>query len=138
MKKIYLIIFTSLAFFSIFQTFPRQEKPIKEIFNSQSASFHLFTAENGSTGKYWPQDKTAILEEEEYIKVIAINKNKLNEKFTKKLRKNKMYLGSFIDKKTQKIYYVYGVVKNPAPIDNGPDADVLTEIAIKMDYGPGE
>lgn len=98
----------------------------------------LFTAEDGSTGKYWPSDSTAILGEKEYSKVVAIDIKQLNCKSAKKLKKHKDYLGVYMDKQSQKTFYVYGIIKNPIQADDSPDADVLTEIAIKIDYGPGE
>jgi hypothetical protein len=98
----------------------------------------LFNAENGITGNYWADNKTAIVEEDEYINVIAIKKSQLNKKYNKKLRKNKNYLGLYIDEKSGQKYCLYGNLKNPAKIDDSPDAEVITEIAIKEDYGPGE
>ena len=98
----------------------------------------LFNAEDGSTGKYWADSKKAVLLEDEYINVIAIKKSQLNKTSNKKLRKYKNYLGLFINEKSGQEYYLYGNLKNPAKVDDGPDADVITEIAIKEDYGPGE
>jgi len=136
MKKMYkIMIVTFLGFFSAVDIFGREQQNIA-IHHAQSSV--LFTAEDGSTGKYWPEDKTAILDEKEYIKVVAINKSLLTKKASQKLKKNKIYLGSFVDKKSERTYYVYGVVKKPVSINNGPDADVLTQIAIEVDYGPGE
>ncbi|MBP6869828.1 hypothetical protein KBC04_03025 [Candidatus Babeliales bacterium] len=139
MKKICkMMIVAYIVSFSALELTARQQNAMQQSAHESSILADLFTAEDGSTGKYWSQDKTAILGEEEYIKVVAIDKNLLDKKISQKMKKNKIYLGSFVDKKSEKTFYLYGVIKNPAPVDNGPDADVLTEIAIKMDYGPGE
>jgi hypothetical protein len=102
----------------------------------------LFAAENNVTGKYWAGNKKypgkADIGEDKFIKVIAIKKNNINKKYYKKLRKNKMYLGVYTNPTTEQEYNLYGEKKNADKIDDAPDAAVLTEIAIKEDYGPGE
>lgn len=135
MKKIAQIIIATYLVVTTTETLlARTQKIIKKNLESNQ----IFTAENKATGIYYPQDKTAVLEETKYIHVIAIKKNELNKKSVQKLKKNKMYLGSFIDKQSGSIYYIYGIIKNPKPFDDSPDSDVLTQIAINMDYGPGE
>lgn len=130
-KTYKIMIFVCLISTSFINILGKQQK------NTNKTEI-LFTAEDSSTGTYNSSKRTAILGEEPYIKVIAINHKDLNKKAAQKLKKNKQYLGSYVDNNTNKLFYVYGIMKNPAPVDNGPDADVLTQIAINMDYGPGE
>ena len=132
-KKIFFIITTLLCTTELTLAAKNKKQSQKK-----TSSEILFRAEDGSTGQYWSVDATAMLNEEAYIKVVAIDKKQLNTKAAQKSKKHKDYLGSFPNKKTKKIYYLYGIIKNPAPVDDSPDADVLTEKAIKMDYGPGE
>jgi len=112
--------------------------------NPYTWSPRLFDAENGVTGRYWAGNGTkkypgkAYIEDTEYTKIVVIKKNQLNYKKNKNLRKHKDYLGSYIDASTNIEYYLYGVKKNPEPIKNGPDSDVITQIAIELDYGIGE
>lgn len=130
-KKILKFIIMSCLYTSTtINIFSKQELAMTNII--------LFTAEDGSTGKYWPSNSTAILGEEEYSKVVAIDRKQLNCKTAKKLKKHKKYLGSYVNSQSQKIFYVYGIMKNPIQQDDSPDADVLTKIAIQIDYGPGE
>ena len=123
-------LITCLTLLSTFDTFTRQQQE------------QLFNGENGITGRYWAGNKKspnkAYVGDDEYINIIAIKKNQLNKKSNKKLRKGKDYLGSYINEKSDQEYCLYGNLKNPAKIDDAPDADVLTEIAIKEDYGIGE
>lgn len=132
MKKIYgFIILVLLSTHT--NTFTKNNQKTKTVQSSI-----LFTAEDGRTGTYVPSNKTAFLGEEEYKNVVAIYKKELNTKSAQKSKKKKDYLGFFINKTSKKIYYIYGILKYPNPVDNSPDANVLTEIAIKIDYGPGE
>jgi len=130
MKKIYLsilaIIITSLT--------------IKDLHadDDDKKNNILFTAENKATGNYYPDDQTVILEEIEYVKVVAIPENQLRLMKNRKLKKIKEYLGSYMDASSKKIFNLYGTKKNPDPQPEEPDSDVLTEIAIKNDYGIGE
>ena len=80
----------------------------------------------------------AFIQDVEYKDIVAIRTTKLNTKLSKKLKKHKEYLGSYIDAQTNIEYYLYGVKKNPDPVDDAPDADVITKIAIDLDYGIGE
>jgi len=110
--------------------------------NSNTNTPYLFAAENGITGQYWLGNKKvsgkAFIGEDEFTQVIAIKKKDIDKKHYKKLRKNKMYLGLYINPTTGQEYNLYGEKKNVDKVDDAPDADVLTEIAIKEDYGPGE
>ena len=102
----------------------------------------LFQAEYGIIGKYWSANKNraakVYIGDDEYIDVVVIKKNNLNTKKSKELRKHKEYLGFYLSPKTNFEYNLYGVNKNPDPVDDGPDADVLTVIAIKQDFGIDE
>lgn len=134
-KILNFIVITGLLTSTTINLFAKEQKNHQQKSKNQII---LFTAEDGSTGRYWPSEKIAILGEQEYRKVVAINTKELNLKWAQKLKKHKDYLGSFVDKKFQKTFHIYGIIKNPSPVDESPDADVLTEIAIKIDYGPGE
>ena len=130
-KKLYALLFiSSLTLLPTYMLFAKKQEPI------------LFQAEDRSTGKYIAGNKKyngkAFLDENEYINVVAILKSKLHTKASKKLRKNKDFLGFFIDEKTSQLFYLYGQRKNPEPKDDAPDADVLTVKAIKEDFGIGE
>ena len=102
----------------------------------------LFDAENGITGRYWAGNtkypSKAYIEDIEYKNIVMIKENQLELKSKKKLRKNKDFLGSYIDAKTNTKFNLYGNKKNPNPVDNSPDGDVITMIAIQNDYGIGE
>jgi hypothetical protein len=102
----------------------------------------LFQAENGIMGKYWCKEKhrpaKAQIDDNEFINIVVIKTKQLQTKRAKKLRKHKDYLGFYISQKTNLEYNLYGINANPDPIDDGPDADVRTVIAIKQDYGIGE
>lgn len=102
----------------------------------------LFQAENGVMGKYWAGNKKypskALIQDVEFKNIVVIKKDELLLKKNKQLRKNKEYLGFYIDPKTNIQYNLYGINTNPQPEDDGPDSDVLTVIAIKQDTGIGE
>lgn len=136
MKKIYTyMLITSILSCTTISTFTKNNQNVKNKFSKKTI---LFTAEDGRTGTYSPLHKTAFLGEEEYKNVVTILKKELNTKSAQKSKKHKDYLGLFIDKTSKKIYYIYGMLKKSTPVNDRPDADVLTEIAIEIDYGPGE
>lgn len=93
-------------------------------------------------GRFWAGNDQfpakAYVGETEYTDVVVLAKNTLKNIANKNLRKNKDYLGFYIDGATNQTYYLYGNKKNLDPVDDAPDADVLTQIAIKLDYGIGE
>lgn len=109
--------------------------------NPYTWSPRYFNAENGITGRYWAGNGTkkypgkAFIEDVEYKDIVVIKKSLLKEKSKVKLRKDKDYLGFYIDAATNIEYCLYGVKKNPDPVDNRPDSRVLTQIAIELDYG---
>jgi hypothetical protein len=129
-KKLLLVAFFLL--FTIVNIFGRQQTPQMQIFQSN----------NGTSGKYWPGNNKfagkAYVGQNEYTKVIAIKKKNLTKKSVKKLHKGKLFLGLFIDQTSDTEYYLYGEKKHPELIDDTPDSDVITMIAIKEDYGIGE
>jgi hypothetical protein len=110
--------------------------------NPYTWSPRQFTAKDKSTGNYWIGNKKypgkAYVGEIEYTNVVAIKKNKLRTAANKKLKRNKIYLGFYIDTTTKQEYYLYGEKSTPDPVDDGPDSDVLVQIEIAKDYGPGE
>ncbi len=101
-----------------------------------------FDAEHGVTGRYWKGNKQypgkAYINEIEYTDIIVLEKEKAHTKAARKLKKNKEYLGFYIDPTNNQEYQLYGVKKYPDLVDDEPDSDVLTEIAIKIDYGMEE
>lgn len=117
-----------------------QQQPIGS--NPYTYAPQFFDAHDGSIGRYWAGNKKypakAFIGEDEFTKIVVIKKNQLELKANKKLKKNKTYLGFYIDQKNNQEYYLYGLLKNPKPLDDGPDSDVITQIAIKQDYGIGE
>ncbi len=141
-KKIYAI--TLLTYCIIASTMQisaqTQQSPIGA--NPYTYSPLLFNAENGIMGKYWAGNASyagkAYIEDEEYTNIVCIKKNQLKKKSNKKLKKHKDFLGSYIDAPTNAEFYLYGNKKNPDPIDDSPDADVITMIAINDDIGAGE
>ena len=110
--------------------------------NPYTYSPQLFTADNDITGRYWAGNKKypakAFIGEEEYTHIIVIKKSQINQKSKKRLRKHKDYLGFYINAATNIAYNLYGDKKYPDKINDAPDADVITMIAIKEDYGIGE
>jgi hypothetical protein len=145
MNKLHkIILFAYLAFLSTSDisalSTNKQQEPMGV--NPYTYSPIMFNAENGITGRYWAGNKKypgkAFIEEEEYINIVAIKKTQLKQKSKKKLRKYKDYLGSYINGATNIEYYLYGNKKNPDKIDDGPDGDVITMLAIKNDYGIDE
>ncbi|MDP3780779.1 MAG: hypothetical protein Q8Q69_06310 [Nitrosopumilaceae archaeon] len=110
--------------------------------NPYTYSPQLFTADNDITGRYWAGNKKypakAFIGEEEYTHIIVIKKSQINQKSKKRLRKHKDYLGFYINAATNIAYNLYGDKKYPDKINDAPDADVLTMIAIKEDSGIGE
>ncbi len=134
-----LLITMTIISLATFNVFAYEQK---SFFNNSAANtMQLFTAEDKSTGKYWSGDKnsgTARIGEDEYINVRAIKKNQLNTKLNKRLKKGKNYLGFYFDEQLKEEFYLYGNLKNPAPVDDKPDSDVLTVKAIIADYGDGE
>ncbi len=141
-KLLFASLLTSCTFLSIHNIFAESKKQQPMGANPYTFSPLLFDAENGITGKYWTGNQKypskAYIQDEEYKNIVSIKKNQLNQKTKKKLRKDKDFLGSYIDAKTNIEYYLYGEKKNQDPVDNSPDGDVITMIAIKNDYGIGE
>ena len=158
MKKLYQIaLFSSLACLATSDLFARSQnqdqqekvkkskkttKPVRMGANPYTYAPQLFTANNGIMGRYWAGNKQypgkAFIDEEEYTNIIVIKKCQINEKSKRKLRKHKDYLGTFIDETTNIAYNLYGTQKYPDNINDGPDADVITMIAIKEDFGIDE
>ncbi|MBV8660957.1 MAG: hypothetical protein JO129_02330 [Candidatus Dependentiae bacterium] len=101
-----------------------------------------FTAKDKSTGNYWVGNKKypgkAYVGEIEYTQVVAIKKCNLRTAENKKLKRNKIYLGFYIDTATKQQYYLYGIKSTPDKVNEEPDSDVLVQIEIAKDYGPGE
>lgn len=120
-------------------------KPIQE--NNISAEHfkqapQLFETNKGAIGKYWSKTKytqaTVLIGDDEFREIIVI---KLKNRYTKKSKKliaHKEYLGSYKSLTTNQEYLIYGVQKQPKPLEDGPDDDVITTIAIKEDFGIGE
>jgi hypothetical protein len=141
-NKSIIITMSSFAFLflSCTQIMAKKQKTLES--NLYQDAPQLFQAEYGVTGKYWSKSKKrpaqAYVGDQEYINIVVIKAQDINNKNLKKLRKHKEYLGSYLSPKTNLEYNIYGVNKNPYPDDNGPDSDVRTVIAIKQDTGMGE
>ena len=88
-----------------------------------------FIAQNGEIGIYQPNKRKAFIGDDSYMRVKAILTNG-----PKKLKKpwNSIPLGKLID--GNDIYELYGKDEHPAPINDGPDADVRTEMKIDEDF----
>ncbi len=88
-----------------------------------------FIAKNGELGIYQPNRHKAYIDDHSYIRVKAVLTNG-----PKKLKKpwNSIPLGKLID--GDNIYELYGKDENPAPVNDGPDADVRTEMKIDEDF----
>ena len=141
MKKLYIsIAIITLACLPTSDFFAIQQEPVGA--NPYTWSPRQFTAKDKSTGNYWVGNEQypgrAYVGETEYINVVAIEKNKLRTAQNKKLKRNKMYLGFYIDTTTKTEYYLYGKKSTPDKVNEAPDADVLVQIEIAKDYGPGE
>lgn len=99
-------------------------------------------SEGKGDGRFWAGNQQypgkAYVGDEEYINVVVIEKSLLAKKPMKKLRKGKIYIGYYIDAVTNIEYQLYGDKKNPDPVNENPDADVITMKAIEEDYGIGE
>jgi len=141
-KILFASLLTSCAFLSISQI--SAKSPKQQIMGANPYTFSpiLFDAENAITGRYWAGNKQypskAYIQDIEYKNIVCIKKSQLNQKSKKQLRKHKEFLGSYINPTTNIEYYLYGNKKNQDPVDNSPDGDVITMIAIKKDYGDGE
>ncbi len=145
MKKLYQIaLFSSLTLITALEVCAKSQDYRNIILgaNPYTYSPQYFTADNDITGRYWAGNKQypakAFIGEEEYTNIVVIEKSKINEKSKRKLRKHKDYLGSYIDETTQVAYNLYGEKKYPDKINDAPDADVITMIAIKEDFGIDE
>ena len=125
---------------SSYDIIAKTKKSKKSQVEQQAPEF--FQAENGVTGQYWcklhNRPAHALIKDQQFINIVVIKVKSLQSKRSKKLRKGKEYLGMYISPTTGIEYNLYGVNKNPEPQDDGPDADVLTVIAIKQGYGIGE
>ncbi len=143
-KILFITLLNSFGFLSIHTISDLSENKNESVMGANPYTYSplLFDAENAITGKYWAGNKQypskAYIQDIEYKNIIIIKKNQLELKSKKKLRKNKDFLGSYIDAKTNTEFYLYGNKKNPDTVDNSPDGDVITMIAIKNDYGIGE
>lgn len=141
-NKSIIITMSSFAFLflSCAQIMAKKQKTLESHLYQDAPQ--LFQAEYGVTGKYWCKSKKrpaqAYIGDQEYINIVVIQAQDINNKNLKKIRKHKEYLGSYLSPKTNLEYNIYGVNKNPYPDDNGPDSDVRTVIAIKQDTGMGE
>lgn len=140
MKKLYIsVAIVALACVSTSDFFATQ-KPLGA--NPYTWAPQQFTAKDKSTNNYWAGNKQypgkAYIGEIEYINVVAIKKSELTTAPNKKLKKNKIYLGFYINTTTKQKYYLYGKKSTPDKVDDGPDSDVLVQIEIAKDYGPGE
>jgi len=146
MKKNYTIITAALIMSTAFDYVCVQAKSQKKIEQAEKERYQqppqLFQAEHGLTGQYWCQYQNlparVFIDQEEFINIVVLKKKKLHTKKSKKLRHGKDYLGTYTSPLTYQEYNIYGNSKNPEPLDDGPDADVLTVMAIKQDYGIGE
>jgi len=102
----------------------------------------LFETNKGAIGKYWSKTKdtqaTVLIGDDEFIEIVVIKQKNLYTKKSKKLIAHKEYLGSYKSPTTNDVYLIYGVNADTQPVDDGPDADVITTIAIKQDFGIGE
>ncbi len=155
MKKLYhIVLFSSLTLLSTSHFFAESHNKKEKIETSKKSlckviganpytySPQLFTADNDITGRYWAGNQQypakAFIGEEEYTKIVVTKKSQINQKSKKRLRKHKDYLGFYIDAATNIAYNLYGIKKYPDKINDAPDADVITMIAIKEDFGIGE
>jgi len=149
MKKIYNLIVVGCFAALLLTTHDARAKSKKNaankkvmVLNAYQDDPQLFQAEYGVIGKYWCKEKNrpakAFISDDEFINIVVIKTKQLQTKHSKKLRKHKDYLGTYLSPKTNLEYNLYGVNKNPKPFDDGPDSDVRTVIAIKQDFGIGE
>jgi len=87
-----------------------------------------FIAHNGEVGIYEPNLHRAYIDDNRYGKVKAVLHT------DRKMRKpwRSVYLGKLVD--GQDTYDLYGRDDEPAPVNDAPDADVLTEQRIDEDF----
>lgn len=104
---------------------------IKDIIKEQPVTQQEFIAENGMMGIYQPVTGKAYIGDNNYDKVTAISITSPDKKIRKPWKKS--YLGVLID--GDKKYRLYGRDSDPAPVNDGPDSDVRTEIRIDEDFG---
>ena len=141
MKKINLcLLMTIFATASSYNLLSKTEKPMGA--NPYTYAPLYFTAYDKTQGSYWPGNKKypgkAFVGEDEYMFVIAIPQEEAILKSSNAKKKNKVEIGFYKDGETNIKHILYGKLKYPERKSNEPDADVLTKIAIDLDYGPGE